>query len=96
MLLIVLFIFYASLLFIIFVNASYLFRRDDGPPSPGSAKVAMSAATGQKVPQTARASNTFIDDQQGVTAEYPYSTDSIPEICQPRDDDIPIMYLSAA
>ena len=72
-----------------FVNASYLFRRDDGPPSPGSAKVAMSAATGQNVPRTAKAPNTFSNGQPQITAEYPYSTDPIPDIYQPRDIDIP-------
>ena len=75
--------------YVTFANTSYLLRRDDGPPDPGSAKVPMSAATLQNVPQTPKAPNTFSNGQPQVTAEYPYSTDPIPDIYQPRDIDIP-------
>ena len=69
------------------LGLSVVIPRDDGPPDPGFATVSDPGL--QSVPDTAKAPNTFSNGQAQVTSEYPYSTDPIPSLYQPRDIDIP-------
>ena len=69
------------------VGAAMVLPRDDGPPDPGDQNVTDPGLI--SVPDQARAPNTFSNGQPQVTAEYPYSTDPIPDLYQPRGIDIP-------
>ena len=62
-------------------------RRDDGPPSPGCSTVPDPGLP--LIPKTAKSPNTFSNGKDQVTAQFPYSTDPIPDMYQPREIDIP-------
>lgn len=72
---------------IVSLGASIVIPRDDGPPDPGNSTVSDPGV--QIVPDTAKAPNTFSNGQAQVTSEYPYSTEPIPNLYQPRNIDIP-------
>ena len=67
--------------------AGVVIPRDDGPPDPGDATVSDPGL--QTVPDTAKAPNTFSNGQAEVVQGFPYSSDPIPDLYQPRDIDIP-------
>ena len=81
------FSFFCFYLFAVCCFAAVIQRRDDGPPSPGCYTLPDPGLP--PIPKTAKAPNTFSNGQDQVTAQYPYSTDPIPDVYQPRDIDIP-------
>ena len=67
--------------------AGFVIPRDDGPPDPGDHTVSDPGL--QTVPDTAKAPNTFSDGSAEIVEGFPYSSDPIPDLYQPRDIDIP-------
>jgi len=72
--------------------ASLVVPRDDsGPPNPGSPTVTGQGL--QDVPDGGKAPNTFNNGQPQMNGGFPYSSDPIPDIYQPRDIDIPFGWM---
>lgn len=70
-------------------SSGLLVPRDDGPspPDPGSATIPDPGLI--PVPDTGKADNTFSNGAAENVTSWPYSSDPIPAVYQPRDIDLP-------